>query len=132
MRWMDRSIDKSIRRANTPIRVSTVPGLGELRQLPERWEVALEPMDRLSGREAITLTIDASDDGPTDKQLELARNFCQRYAESEGLIREKLREFFRDMGAPEEYDIVDFNDMSVHIQSPDDETEMILKTPSGL
>lgn len=124
LRWMNRSIDNSIRRANSPIHTSKIPDLGELRQFPERWEIALESTSGLSVDEPITLTIDAPDGGPTDQQFELARKFCQWYADSEEIIRVKLREFFENIGAPEEYETVNLNNMSVYILSPDDETEI--------
>ncbi|MEO9931986.1 hypothetical protein [Rhodopirellula bahusiensis] len=124
MRWMDHALDESFRRINTPIQISTVAGLGELRQFPDRWEIKLCPDAPHSAIIERTILIDASCEGPTSEQLELIRQLPKQFASIESNIREELRSYFADMGAPEDYETVDFSSVSAHILSPNDEIDL--------
>mgnify|MGYP003625284373 FL=1 len=124
MRWMDHALDESIRRIKTPIQVSSVAGLGELRQFADRWEIELCPDAPHPSIIAPTISIDAPDEGPTPEQLDLIRQLTQKYASIESKIREELQSYFADMGAPEDYETVDFGSVDAHILSPDDEIDL--------
>lgn len=121
---MEHRIERSIQRSNTPIQVSTVPRRGELRKYSDRWEITIDSSHLHSGSDERFYTIDANDDGPTEKQLELACQFPQRYSEIKTLIREKLRQFLAEIGAPEELENVDFGNLSVYVLSPEDEADI--------
>ncbi|QDT03859.1 hypothetical protein K227x_22440 [Rubripirellula lacrimiformis] len=123
-------MDESIRRTNTPIQISIVSGLGELRQFADRWEVQLAPPPPSSHFQSRPITIDSPWDGPTEKQLELVRQLPPKYEEIEWQIREKLRQYFDEMGSPEEYDTVDFGRMTAHVLLPGDETELEIQYSS--
>ena len=69
-----------------------VPDLGELRQLPDRWETHIGSVHDSADSQRVLVTIDAPADGPTEQQLQLIRDFETDDSDVGSLVEEQDHE----------------------------------------